>query len=87
METEIKIKEEGEEALPDDKEPIKREEGQDDIWINSKQTKSIQKCIKVLKQQQADGQTQAKNLINIHVVKLNLLSQIHPFITERQKLI
>ncbi len=30
-ETEIEIKEEGEEALPDEEEPIRREEGQDDI--------------------------------------------------------
>jgi hypothetical protein len=41
-ETEIEIKEEGEEALPDEEEPIRREEGQDDIWINSKLRKSIQ---------------------------------------------
>ena len=46
-ETEIKIKEEGEDALPDEEEPIRREEGQDDIWINSKLRKSVQKRIKV----------------------------------------
>ncbi len=87
METEIKIKEEGEEALPDKEEPIRREEGQGDIWINGKLRKSVQKRIKVLEQQQADGHSQAKNLINIPVDRLNLLSQIHPFITECQKLI
>jgi hypothetical protein len=86
-EMEIETKEEGEEALPDEEEPIRREEGQDDIWINSKIRKGVQKCILVLEQQQADGQTQAKNLINIHVVRLNLLSQIHHFIMECQKLI
>ena len=47
-EMEIEIKEEGEEALPDEEEPIRREEGQDDIWINSKLRKSIQKRIRVL---------------------------------------
>jgi hypothetical protein len=84
-ETEIEIKEEGEEALPDKEEPIRREEGLDDIWINSKLRKSLQKQIKVLEQQQADGQSQAKNLINIQVVRFNLISQIHPFIVECQK--
>jgi hypothetical protein len=58
-----------------------------DRVTNSKLRKSIQKRIKVLEQQQADGHSQAKNLINIQVVRLNLLSQIHPFITECQKLI
>ena len=81
-EAEIEIKEEGEEE-----EPIRREEGQDDIWINSKLRKSVQKHIKVLEPQQADGQSQAKNLINTQAARLNLLSQIHPFITECQKLI
>jgi hypothetical protein len=52
-ETEIEIKEEGEEALPDEEEPIRREEGEDDIWINSKLRRSIQKSIRVLEQQQA----------------------------------
>jgi hypothetical protein len=47
-ETKIEIKEEGEEALTDEEEPIRREEGQDDIWINSKLRKSIQKRIRVL---------------------------------------
>jgi hypothetical protein len=45
-ETEIEIKEEVEEALADEEEPIRREEGRDDIWINSKLRKSIQKHIK-----------------------------------------
>ncbi len=86
-ETKIEIKDEGEEALPDEEEPIRREEGQDDIWINSKLRNSVQKCIRVLEQQQADGQFQANSLINTLAVKLKLLSQIHPFITECQKLI
>jgi len=73
--------------LQDKEEPIRREEGQDDIWINSKLRKSVQKHIKVLEPQQADGQSQAKNLINTQAARLNLLSQIHPFITECQKLI
>ncbi len=68
-ETETEIKEEEEEALPDEEEPIRREEGQDDIWINSKLRKSVPKLFKVLEQQQADGQSQAKNLINIQVVR------------------
>ena len=73
--------------MQDKEEPIRREEGQDDIWINSKLRKSVQKHIKVLEPQQADGQSQAKNLINTQAARLNLLSQIHPFITECQKLI
>jgi hypothetical protein len=73
--------------LPDEEEPIRREEGQDEIWINSKLRKSLQKHIKVLEQQQADGQSQAENLINTQTVRLNLLSQIQPFITVCQKLI
>jgi hypothetical protein len=52
-----------------------------------KTKKSIQKRIKVLEQQQTNGQSQAKNLIDTQAVKLNLLSQINPFITECQKLI
>jgi hypothetical protein len=67
-ETEIEIKEEGEETLPDEEEPIRREEGQDDIWINSKLRKSVQKLIRVLEQQQADGQFQANSLINTQAV-------------------
>ncbi len=61
METKIEIKEEGEEALPDEEEPIRREEGKDVIWINSKLRKSVQKHIRVLEQQQADGQFQANS--------------------------
>ncbi len=53
---EIEIKEEGEEALPDEEEPIRREEGQDDIWINSKLRKSVQKRIRVLEQQEVPSQ-------------------------------
>jgi hypothetical protein len=86
-EMEIEIKEEGEEALPDEEEPIRREEGEVDIWINSKLRRNIQKRIRVLEQQQANGQFQANSLINTQAVKLNLLSQIHSFITECQKLI
>ncbi len=83
-EMEIEVKEEGEEALPDEEKPIRREEGEDDIWINSKLRKIVQKRIRVLEQQQSDGQFQANSLINTQAVKLNLLSQIHPFITECQ---
>jgi hypothetical protein len=47
----------------------------------------VEKRIRVLEQHQSNSQTQAKDLINIDFVRLNLLSQIHPFITECQKLI
>ncbi len=83
---EIEIKEEVGETLPDE-EPIRREEGQDDVWITNKIIKNVEKCIRVLEQQQLNSQTPAKDLINIDVVRLNLLSQIHPFILECQKLI
>ena len=69
------------------KEPIRREEELDDIGINTKQRKRVEKHIKVLEQQQADGQTQANNLINGDSIRLNLLGQIQPFITESQNLI
>ena len=89
--TEIEIKEEGEEALPDE-EPVRREpsrggEPQGDQWITSKLRKNVGKRIRVLEQQQIESQTQAKNLINIDLVRLNLLSQINPFITECRNLI
>jgi hypothetical protein len=40
METDIEIKEEVEETLPDE-EPIRREEGQDDVWITNKIRKNV----------------------------------------------
>ncbi len=70
--------------LPDEA-PIWREEGQDDVWITNKIRKNVEKRIRVLKQQQSNIQTQANNLNNIDVVRLNLLRQIHPFILECQK--
>jgi hypothetical protein len=87
METEIKIKEEESRALREDEELIRREEGQDDVWATSKFRKNVEKCIKVLEQQQTNGQTNTNNLIYIDLVRLNLLSQNHPFIRECQKLI
>jgi hypothetical protein len=88
METDILIKEEEGEALPEEEgEPINQEEGQDDVWITNKIRKNVEKCIPVLEKKQSNSQTQAKDLINIDVVRLNLLSMIHPFITECQKLI
>jgi hypothetical protein len=46
--------------LPDKEELIRREEGRDDIWVNFKVRKSIQKCIKVLEKQQAKIKISAK---------------------------
>jgi hypothetical protein len=83
-EIEMEIKEKEGEALPNE-EPIRREKGQDDVWITSEIRKNVEKRLHVLEQQQANGQTQANNLNHIDLVRLNLLSQIHPFITECQK--
>jgi hypothetical protein len=43
-ETDIEIKEEEGEALPDE-EPIRRMEGQDDAWITTKIRKKVEKRI------------------------------------------
>jgi translation initiation factor IF-1 len=62
-----------------------RNQSEDDAWITTKIRKKVEKRIWVLEQQLINNQTQSYNLINIDVVRSDLLSQIHPFIPECQK--
>jgi len=59
----------------------RREEVAENKWIVDKLKKHVNARVQNMKR------NQSRNLINVEAIKLNLLSQIHPFITESRKII